>query len=859
MNIINKKSYIVKNRKKVIITKDEKGLIIDNKGNSIETIIVPKIFKFTQSYLHICFDGNVINGTGIEAKIVNRKRQVVYETKFNPNCYIGRPTKYACIALRINPKTKVEITKFSIDECKGYEEKIEDFCNENILLLTPGYPSNNDRYMCGFVHTRVKEYKKLGWNVDVFSLNDSDETSLYEYEGIKVCKTSYSIARSIIHNKKYEKILVHFFNESFANLLDAINITESRVYLYSHGADTMYRDFNKMTAKYFEQPKENSLEQNVSFRRRDKIIEKYNNMPNVKWFFVTDWTRRHSEELNNIKYNNYEIVPCYIDENVFKYEKKNSELRKKIFIIRKFEDINTYSIDIDVRTIIELSRRPFFEELEFNIYGTGSKHDVLLNPIKKFKNVHIYNKFLTHEQIAQAHRENGIALFATRYDSQAVSACEAAMSGLVVISSDNTGVYQEINPEFGTLCSTENYVDYADKIEELYYNPDLFENLSKKMHEYLYSIYGYDKTIQKEIDIFKEDDKSGVGKVQYNKQEDKIILTIAIPSYNVGKFLKNGVYSLINHDLSNKLEVLIVNDGSKDDTASIAKELEKITTVDGRSIVKLIDKENGGHGSTINKGIELARGKYFKLMDGDDYFETEELKKLINILEHEDSDIVLNNYIEDLAMTNTKKVNRYYEFMYPGLQYKMDDLCYDGYGFSNWGPLLSTSTYKTQMLKDANFKISEKCFYVDMELNVYSIINAKTIVYYPLDLYVYYIGRSGQSISRESYTRNYKNHEHVTMKIINEYYNNPNITEQKRRYIKEKIIIPLIVNQYIITNVYFTNGEAFRSFDSKLKKYDEFYNIDLNHKFRMKIYRITNGRAIRAFQIFDGIKRRIFG
>lgn len=857
MNVIKGKNYIIKKSKLVNIKKENNCLYIENKSNDIETIIIPRLYKFSQNYMCLNFYGDVIEGRGITAKLINRKREIVYETEISSTNYIKRPTKYAMIALRIEPRTKVLIKKFEIVEMDDCQDKLADVCSSKYLLMSPGYPSENNKYLCGFVHTRVKAYKELGWNIDVLSLGPEDETKIYEFEGVNVCKTSYANARAMLQGKKYDKILIHFFNESFSYILDSIDITDTRVYLYSHGADTMYRDFNKMTAHYFEMPDETSLEQEKNFRIKDKILEKYNNMPNVKWFFCTDWTRKHSEELNDIKYKNYEVVPCFVNENVFKYEDKNPDLRKKIFMIRKFDNINTYSIDIDVRVILELSRRPFFNDLEFNIYGDGSEHEKLLNPIKHFSNVHIYKKFLTHEEIAKAHQENGIALFATRYDSQAVSSCEAAMSGLVVISSNNTGVYQEINPEFGTLCNTENYVEYADKIEELYNNPQLFIELSKKMHDYIYSIYGYDKTIQKELDIFKKDDEQQIDKIKYKEQEENIILTIAIPSYNVAKFLKNGVFSLINHELSNKLEVLIINDGSKDNTAEIGKELENLTKVGKRSIVKLVDKENGGHGSTINKGIELARGKYFKLMDGDDFFETEELKKLITVLENEDSDIVLNNFIEDFAVNNTRRVNQLYGFMVPGLKYNMNDLCYDGYGFTNFGPLLSTSTYKTEMLKKANFKISEKCFYVDMELNVYSIINAQTIVYYPIDLYVYYIGRAGQSISKESYKKNYKNHEHVTLKIIEEYVNNQNITPQKREYIKNKIIIPLIKNQYIITNLYFTNGSAFRSFDRKLKKYEEFYNIGAYTDRRMKLYRATNGRAIRLIQIIDGIKRRI--
>ena len=104
--------------------------------------------------------------------------------------------------------------------------------------------------------------------------------------------------------------------------------------------------------------------------------------------------------------------------------------------------------------------------------------------------------------------------------------------------------------------------------------------------------------------------------------------------------------------MCDKVEVLIINDGSKDNTAEIGRELERLTTIDGKSIVKLVDKPNGGHGSTINKGIELARGKYFKLMDGDDYFDTLELMKLIQKLENETADIILTNYVEDSSISS---------------------------------------------------------------------------------------------------------------------------------------------------------------------------------------------------------------
>ena len=127
----------------------------------------------------------------------------------------------------------------------------------------------------------------------------------------------------------------------------------------------------------------------------------------------------------------------------------------------------------------------------------------------------------------------------------------------------------------------------------------------------------------------------------------------------------------------------------KDDTAEIGRKFEKLTTVDGVSIVKLVDKENGGHGSTINKGIELATGRYVKIMDGDDTVDSVEFSKLIDILEYEDADIVLNDYMKDYEQTNTTEVVYNYKFMAPGVKYHFDDLCWEGYGFGEWGPILA--------------------------------------------------------------------------------------------------------------------------------------------------------------------------
>ena len=98
------------------------------------------------------------------------------------------------------------------------------------------------------------------------------------------------------------------------------------------------------------------------------------------------------------------------------------------------------------------------------------------------------------------------------------------------------------------------------------------------------------------------------------------VLTVSIAAYNVEDYLKKCLDSFVDegNPLMNAVEVIIVSDGSKDNTVSIAKEYQEKYP----DTFVLIDKENGGYGSTINASLKKATGKYFKLVDGDDWVNT---------------------------------------------------------------------------------------------------------------------------------------------------------------------------------------------------------------------------------------------
>lgn len=832
MNLLNKK-WVIKGE--AIITKENNSFIVENSSEKHALLFIPRVFKKTEK-LNVNFEGECLSGNATFLKFINRRKQEISKFNFGSFSVINGFFKYYMIVLYVPAKSKTIIKKLSIDD-KIVDINFDTFKGDT-LVVSPGYPSEDNKYNCGFVHTRVLEYKKLNWNFDVVEISASLNYGKYNYQGIDVVTGNFYFLRSLLQRKKYKKILIHFFDNNYANVLESVDLSDTMLYFFLHGAETLYWDYPKYASHYFSEPLEINDSMRAEFNIRDFYIKKYNDMPNAKWVFVTPWTKERCEELLNIKFNNYDIVPCLINTKLFKFDDKAEELRKKIFVIRKFDDLNSYSLDIVVRIILELSRRKIFKDLEFDIYGSGSLHDLILEPIKDFENVHVYDKFLTHEEIRKVHETHGIALFPTRFDSQAVSSCEAAASGCAVITSAIPGVRQFMPKNLGIMCEVENYVEYADVVEKMYNDPQYFKKVAKLESDAILNKFGYDNTIKKEIEMYKKDSFK-VRKIETLKNP---ILSVIIPSYNVSLYLKNTVYSLLDHYNAGKIEVIIVNDGSKDDTAIIAKELIKKYKIGSTEIVKLIDKENGGHGSTINEGIKKAKGKYIKIVDGDDTVDSEEFAKLIDILEKEDSDIVLNNYIEDFAKDNYAHIMKIYTHLKPGVKYKFDDLCYPQYGFTSWGPILSCSSYKATMLKNSGYKLLEKTFYVDMQLNTYVAILCDTITYYDLNIYRYFLGRDGQSIAKNSYKRNYKHHENVCIKMLEAYFETFDVISlNKQRYIKNNLIIPMINTQYYICLNYFNNSKPFREFNKRLKQFPKFYNNCQIATKAVKFHRFTKG------------------
>ena len=180
------------------------------------------------------------------------------------------------------------------------------------------------------------------------------------------------------------------------------------------------------------------------------------------------------------------------------------------------------------------------------------------------------------------------------------------------------------------------------------------------------------------------------------------LLTITIPSYNTEQFIEKNMKYFLDERLYKKVEILLINDGSTDKTAEKAARYEKKY----KNYIRVINKENGGHGSVINRGIREAEGKYFKVIDADDWVSTDNLVKLVSVLEKLNADVVVNPYIKVDQQTGKELLISSGIVSEIGKEVPFEKLLKDKVKLA-----LHSVTYKTELLREHEIQLTEKCFY----------------------------------------------------------------------------------------------------------------------------------------------------
>lgn len=267
-------------------------------------------------------------------------------------------------------------------------------------------------------------------------------------------------------------------------------------------------------------------------------------------------------------------------------------------------------------------------------------------------------------------------------------------------------------------------------------------------------------------------------------------ISICIPSYNVQKYLHRCLFSLLSCANAQCFQIIIVNDGSRDETANIAHQWQQRYP----SIIEVIDKENGGHGSTINAAMQAARGEYFRVIDGDDWVDSMNFDKLVEdtIGRNERPDIITSCYHQVYAETTNSikflnNVSHEYNVVY---NFDVEDMSSEYF-------TMASCMFKTNVLKDANFKLQEKTFYVDVEFILFPIPFVKTVLFTKHDVYRYAIGLTTQSINPEVFVSRIDNHDRVVKRLV-EWYTSTvqSASSMQGQYIETILSKHLILTHY---------------------------------------------------------------
>lgn len=215
------------------------------------------------------------------------------------------------------------------------------------------------------------------------------------------------------------------------------------------------------------------------------------------------------------------------------------------------------------------------------------------------------------------------------------------------------------------------------------------------------------------------------------------------------------------------VEIIIVNDGSKDNTLSIAEEYKSRFP----DIIKVIDKPNGGHGSGVNSGMDAATGIYFKVVDSDDWLDSEALLKLINTIkshmaEGQLPDLYVTNFIYDKVHINKQHLSAYGKKIPEGEICTWDKV--KPFHFSHM-MLMHALMYKREKYLASGTRLPEHTFYVDELFAYQPLPHVQTICYLNLDLYHYFIGRADQSVNLANIIKRYDQQLRVMRCMIDAY------------------------------------------------------------------------------------------
>lgn len=272
------------------------------------------------------------------------------------------------------------------------------------------------------------------------------------------------------------------------------------------------------------------------------------------------------------------------------------------------------------------------------------------------------------------------------------------------------------------------------------------------------------------------------------------ILSITVPCYNSQGYMSNCIESLLVG--GEEVEIIIVDDGSKDDTWKIAQEYqEKYPT-----IVKAVHQENKGHGGAVNTGLAHATGLYFKVVDSDDWLNAEAYQKALGVLSEsvrgsQTLDMLICNYVYEKEGAKRKTVMKYTAFLPENRIFGWEAV--KSLPQSKY-LLMHSLIYRTDLLRDCGLQLPEHTFYVDNLVAFVPLSHVKTMYYLNVNLYRYYIGREGQSVNEQIMIGRIDQQIKVNKIMMDYMAEQKNLKKNQRKYMIHMLIIITTVSSILM-------------------------------------------------------------
>lgn len=314
------------------------------------------------------------------------------------------------------------------------------------------------------------------------------------------------------------------------------------------------------------------------------------------------------------------------------------------------------------------------------------------------------------------------------------------------------------------------------------------------------------------------------------------LLTVAVPSYNVERTLAATLDSLCVPEALGALDIIVVNDGSADRTAEIAERYAARYP----DSVRVVTKQNGGHGSAVNAALDRAEGEYFRVVDGDDRLWKEGLLRLLDCLGQAGCDLIAAHYekVPENPALPTQPMR------FAGVPFGKKIPFEEVPGGVYFG--IHSSVFRTSIFREHGLRLQEHTFYVDTEFCLLPIPFVKTVFFLDEVVYRYTVGEAGQSISPESFVRRYDDHLRVVSRMI-AYAEEAGCAGRARGYLTETLA-RLCFTQYMLGAFYDGDrkrgAERAASFDAWLKTASPELYKRLGGSFTVRVLRALRFRFL---------------